>query len=217
MRTIMTFDCWKWVYINSRPDLACFLNVNGRKTGLLLVVPGRHCREKHWLPLHKCFFLLTWIRGSCIYCHVLSCAHVCMCIRLCQEDGKKHSCTNMFVSCVAPKMKIETRTAFWFIIENDLMQNLCLNITHLQIHHPVAAAAAEAAGFFFFLFLIIITVCLAPKVDQGLHAKKSLVASRITTLKLNRCRSIKVQLVFSRSSRCRTNLGRSWSRETVSR
>lgn len=39
----------------------------------------------------------TWIRGSCIYCHVLSYAHVCMHIRL-RQEGSKNSPEHKHVS-----------------------------------------------------------------------------------------------------------------------
>lgn len=63
-------------------------------------------------------------------------------------------------------MALQTRTEYWIIIENKPMQHLYLNITHLKIQQQ-----QQQQGVLL-LLLIIVMVCLAPKVDLGLHAKK---------------------------------------------
>lgn len=86
---------WCSVHINSWPvwpGLACFLDVCGDENwafvhsspgSYLLALPCRHCREKHWFPLHKCFFLVPGSEGPasivmCSHVHMCACASACV-------------------------------------------------------------------------------------------------------------------------------------------
>lgn len=106
MRRIMTFYCLTFAPINKHIHwpLSCLLPchlvrllhqflawlgmfpwfLQGWKLGpcsLLsklfpLALSCRHCREKHWFPLHKCFFLVPKSEAL----HLLSCALMCTCV-----------------------------------------------------------------------------------------------------------------------------------------
>lgn len=115
----------------------------------------------------------TWIPGSCIYCHVLSCAHVCMHIRSHQE-GSKNTPVHKHV-CVLPCSENEA------IIETKPMQHQCL-----KKNTPANTACSSSSRLFFCPPSSVMAVCLASKVDQGACTQKSLVASRITTLEAKR-------------------------------
>lgn len=103
----------------------------------------------------------TWIPGSCIYCHVLSCAHVCMHIRSHQE-GSKNTPVHKHV-CVLRCSENEA------IIETKPMQHQCFKKkTHLQIQHAVAAAGC------FFVRPHLSWQCVWPQRSTKVRARKSL-------------------------------------------
>lgn len=117
----------------------------------------------------------TWIPGSCIYCHVLSCAHVCMHIRSHQEGSKntpvhKHVCV---LRCSENEARNKERVL-------DHYRN------RVNAHTPANTACSSSSRLFFCPPSSVMAVCLASKVDQGACTPKSLVASRITTLEAKR-------------------------------
>lgn len=114
----------------------------------------------------------NWIPGSCIYCHVLSCAHVCMHIRSHQEGSKTLLCTNMFASYGALKMKPKMSKGYWIIIETKPMQDQCVKITHLQ------NTGSRYSSKFFFCFFFdrphLSWKCVWPQRSTKVRAYKSL-------------------------------------------
>lgn len=116
---------------------------------LLLALSYCHCREKHWFPLHKCFFLVP---GSQAPASIVMCSHVHMCACISgrtRKAVKTHQCTNMFVSYGAPKMKPETRKGYWIIIETKPMQHQCF-----KKNTPANTACSSSSKLFFLSALI---------------------------------------------------------------
>lgn len=111
----------------------------------------------------------TWIPGSCIYCHVLSCAHVCMHIRSHQE-GSKNTPVHKHV-CVLRCSKNEARNKERVLDHYRNRVNatpVFKKKTHLQIQHAVAAAGC------FFVRPHLSWQCVWPQRSTKVRARKSL-------------------------------------------